>query len=66
MADPRERGAAPPLPTLGEGCTRRFDPQRMTDLHGADFSAAAELWGQLHDSAQLPPEPAAEPPAVPR
>ncbi|GGM05202.1 hypothetical protein ACFQDN_11280 [Pseudomonas asuensis] len=44
MSDPFERGAAYPPPTLGEGCTLRYDPDALTEDSGTDFPGAAELW----------------------
>ena len=52
MTDPRDRGAAPPLPTRGEGCLQRFEPEAMSAAHGADFSQAAELWQALQSPLQ--------------
>ncbi len=47
MSNPLERGAAKPTPTLGEGCTRRFDPAAMGPEHGTEFADAAALWQRL-------------------
>lgn len=47
MADPLDKAAASALPTLGEGCLARFDPDAMSDEHGTEFVGAAELWRQL-------------------
>ena len=44
MSDPFERAAASPPPTLGEGCLRRFDPERMDETLGTEFADAAALW----------------------
>lgn len=36
-----------PLPTVGEGCLNRFDPDGLNEQQGADFSAAqlfCEKW----------------------
>lgn len=46
MSDPFARATASAPPTLGEGCLRRFDPERMDETLGADFAAAAALWDQ--------------------
>lgn len=51
MADPLDKAAASALPTLGEGCLARFDPDAMSDEHGTEFVAAAELWRQLNPAA---------------
>ncbi|MBX9753209.1 MAG: hypothetical protein K2X80_00520 [Pseudomonadaceae bacterium] len=56
MNDPLDRAASNPPATLGEGCVSRYDPDELTGEHGADFTAAAELWRQL----QAPLERAAE------
>lgn len=32
-----------PVPTLGEGCLSRFDPESLNPEQGADFSAAEQL-----------------------
>lgn len=65
MSDPLQSGAAKPTPTLGEGCTRRFDPEAMGPEHGAEFADAAALWQQLQHEAPTPPQatPAAEKPS---
>lgn len=49
VSNPLDRGAAAPVPTRGEGCTRRFDPDAMSDEHGADFADAARLWRALQE-----------------
>lgn len=36
-----------PVPTLGEGCLSRFDPESLNPEQGADFSAAEQLRRQL-------------------
>lgn len=46
MSDPFARATASAPPTLGEGCLRRFDPERMDETLGADFAAAAALWAE--------------------
>jgi hypothetical protein len=56
MNDPLHRGAAKPTPTLGEGCTRRFDPEAMGPEHGTEFADAAALWQQLQNQANTAPE----------
>lgn len=47
-----------PLPTIGEGCISRFDPDTLNDQQGADFSAAAQLYQQW--LAEHNPEQSAE------
>lgn len=44
MGDPRDRGAAHPPPTLGEGCLSRYDLEALGSEDGTDFPGAAELW----------------------
>ncbi len=44
MSESLARGAVEPLPEVGEGCVRRFDPQVMTDELGSDFAQARALW----------------------
>lgn len=56
MDDPFERATASPPPTLGEGCTRRYDPDALSDEQGTDFPEAAELWARLRQAQ----EPGAE------
>ncbi|MGE4408455.1 hypothetical protein [Pseudomonas sp.] len=47
MGDPRERAASKPLPVIGDGCTRRYDPDALTAEHGTAFADAAALWARL-------------------
>ena len=56
MADPRDKAAASPPPTLGEGCLARYDPEALSDADGTNFPGAAELWRQLNppDAASVP------------
>ena len=44
-----KRGTATPLPTLGEGCLQRYDPEALSDTDGTEFPEAAELWRKLQD-----------------
>lgn len=60
MNDPLDRATSSPPPTLGEGCVRRYDPQAMSDEHGAEFAEAAELWRRLRQ-----PDAAGEPEPLP-
>jgi len=39
-----------PLPTLGEGCLSRFDPDALNDQQGADFSTAKQFRRELLDA----------------
>ncbi|SEK80716.1 hypothetical protein SAMN05216214_105121 [Atopomonas hussainii] len=54
------RGAAGMPATLGEGCTRRFDPEALNENSGTDFAGAAALWHTLTatDRAESCPPPA--------
>lgn len=68
MGDPLARGAAKPTPTLGEGCTRRFDPEAMGPEHGTEFADAAALWQRLQARQGEPGEddkPPCETPEAP-
>lgn len=52
MSNDEDRQLAPqatvqPVPTLGEGCLSRFDPEALNPEQGADFSAAEQLRRQL-------------------
>ena len=58
MKNPLDRGAAAPVPTRGEGCTRRFDPDAVSDQHGADFAAAPSLWRAQQEQAEAAAAPA--------
>jgi hypothetical protein len=59
MSDPLARGAAHAPQMIGEGCTRRYDPDALTEEDGAEFAEAAALWQQLQQSPGLPvPRPA--------
>ncbi len=51
MADPLSCGTAKPLPELGEGCVRRFDPHALTQEHGTHFEHARELWLALQEAS---------------
>lgn len=48
MSDPKNPGTATPPPTLGEGCTSRYDPDALSDEDGTEFPGAAELWDSLN------------------
>lgn len=57
MSHSRQPGTAHPPPTLGEGCTSRYDPDALSEEDGTEFPGAVELWSQLQEG--LPPgEPA--------
>ncbi|MFV3331984.1 hypothetical protein ACNFIA_13730 [Pseudomonas sp. NY15437] len=51
MRDPKNPGTATPPPTLGEGCTSRYDPDALSDEDGTEFPGAAELWDSLNPDA---------------
>ena len=51
MSDPRSAGTASPPPTLGEGCTSRYDIDALGDEDGTEFPGAAELWRRIQESA---------------
>lgn len=61
MSDPLARGAAHAPQMIGEGCTRRYDPEALSDDDGAEFAEAAALWQQLQQDAPLPATEAALP-----
>jgi len=65
MSDPRNRGAATAPPTKGEGCLQRFDPDAVSEAHGADFSAAALLWQSVQPQSDKPAEPPVATPGKP-
>ncbi len=55
MSDPRDKAAATPPPTLGEGCLSRYDPDELSDEHGTDFPEAEALWRDTHpDESDTP------------
>ena len=61
MSDPLARGAAHAPQMIGEGCTRRYDPDALNEDNGAEFAEAAALWQQLQQEAALPATEAALP-----
>jgi len=61
MSDPLARGAAHAPQMIGEGCTRRYDPEALSEDDGAEFADAAALWQQLEQDASLPATEAALP-----
>lgn len=58
MNDPLARGAAQAPQMIGEGCTRRYDPDALTADNGAEFAEAAALWQQLQQAPLPAPQPA--------
>ncbi|MBH2033290.1 MAG: hypothetical protein I8H73_10590 [Pseudomonadales bacterium] len=61
MSDPLARGAAHAPQMIGEGCTRRYDPEALSEEDGAEFAEAATLWQELQQEAALPATEAALP-----
>ena len=55
MNDPLSRAAAHAPRMLGEGCTRRYDPQALSEEDGAEFAEAAALWQQSQSASAPPP-----------
>ncbi|MCO8162172.1 hypothetical protein NJC38_08365 [Pseudomonas sp. 21LCFQ010] len=53
MSDPLNKATASPPPVIGEGCLSRYDPDALSPEDGADFSAAAQLWRQLHEVSNV-------------
>lgn len=53
---PLEQAAAEPLPTVGEGCLQRYDPDALSSEHGTEFPGAMQAWQNylLVQNAQLP------------
>lgn len=47
MGDPRDRATSSAPPTLGEGCTARYDPAALSEDDGTTFPGAAQLWQAL-------------------
>ena len=62
MADPRDKATSTPPPTLGEGCTSRYDPEALSEDDGTDFPGAAELWESTRTpDGELPPKSPVKP-----
>lgn len=55
MNDPLSRAAAHAPRMLGEGCTRRYDPQALSEEDGTEFAEAAALWQQLQSMSEPTP-----------
>lgn len=55
MNDPLSRAAAHAPRMLGEGCTRRYDPQALSEEDGTEFAEAAALWQQLQSMSEPSP-----------
>ena len=63
MSDPRDKAASTPPPTVGEGCTSRYDPEALSEDDGTDFPGAAELWNSTRglpsrEAPDVPVKPA--------
>lgn len=51
---PLDRATASAPPTVGEGCTARYDPEAMDSALGTDFPDAQALWQALQPPVQDP------------
>lgn len=51
MANPFDRATSSAPPTLGEGCTARYDPSALSDSDGTDFPDAQALWKAVQAGA---------------
>ena len=47
MTDPLDKATSKALPTLGEGCLSRYDPDALSPEDGTEFEGAAQLWERL-------------------
>ncbi len=47
-------GTATAPPTLGEGCTSRYDPEALSEEDGTEFPGAAQLWSELQGIVEVP------------
>ncbi|QXI29918.1 hypothetical protein [Pseudomonas vanderleydeniana] len=56
MADPLDKATSKAPPTLGEGCLSRYDPDELSSEDGTEFPGAAELWRQVQEESQTPPQ----------
>ncbi|MEG7363505.1 hypothetical protein [Pseudomonas citronellolis] len=61
MSDEKAPGTATPPPTLGEGCTSRYDIDALSEEDGTEFPGAAELWRELLDEGGRPEAPPKKP-----
>jgi hypothetical protein len=62
MNDPLDRATSSAPPTVGEGCTARYDPEALNEADGTDFPGARALWEALQPSGEeSPPEDIARP-----
>lgn len=57
MRDPLEKAVAKAPPTIGGGCTQRFDPDSLNPEDGTDFPGAEELWQQIQMTEGRPRTP---------
>ena len=61
MSDEKAPGTATPPPTLGEGCTSRYDVDALNEEDGTEFPGAADLWRELHEEGDdAPPKKPAD------
>lgn len=56
MIDPLDKATSTPPPTLGEGCTSRYDPNALSPEDGTEFADARALWLTLHPQTLADPE----------
>lgn len=60
MIDPLDKATSTPPPTLGEGCTSRYDPNALSPEDGTEFADARALWLTLHPQTLADPEKPAD------
>ena len=60
MIDQLDKATSTPPPTLGEGCTSRYDPNALSPEHGTEFADARALWLTLHPQTLADPEKPAD------
>ncbi|KJH83437.1 hypothetical protein MCB86_10665 [Pseudomonas sp. KSR10] len=53
MVDPLEKAVANAPPIIGNGCTQRYDPERLGPELGTDFPDAEALWKHHQSAAEL-------------
>ncbi|WP_312486042.1 hypothetical protein [Stutzerimonas nitrititolerans] len=47
MRDPLDKAVAKTPPTIGSGCTQRFDPDSLSPEDGTEFPDAELLWRRM-------------------
>jgi len=47
MGDPLDKAVAKAPPTIGSGCTQRFDPDSLSPEDGTEFPDAELLWRRM-------------------